>query len=69
MNHSSARKEEFERVAMAHTERLLRAALRLTRDHEAAEDLVQETLLLARRAFDQFERGTDCKAWLVTDHL
>ncbi len=64
MNHSSARKEEFERVAMAHTERLLRAALRLTRDRDASEDLVQETLLQAWRAFDQFERGTNCKAWL-----
>jgi RNA polymerase sigma-70 factor (ECF subfamily) len=25
---------------------------------------VQETLLRAWRAFDQFERGTNCKAWL-----
>ena len=27
-------------------------------------DLVQETLLRAWNAFDQFERGTNCKAWL-----
>lgn len=49
---------------MPHTERLLRAALRIAHDRPAAEDLVQETLLRAWRAFDQFERGTNCKAWL-----
>lgn len=49
---------------MPHTESLLRAALRITRDHAAAEDMVQETLLSAWRAFEQFERDTNCKAWL-----
>src|SRR5207253_9060197 len=49
---------------MSHTEALLRAALRITRERAAAEDLVQETLLSAWRRFDQFERGTNCKAWL-----
>src|SRR5207302_9788553 len=49
---------------MPHTESLLRAALRITRERAAAEDMVQETLLRAWRAFDQFERGTNCKAWL-----
>src|SRR5438552_2261316 len=49
---------------MPHTEALLRAALRIVRDRAAAEDMVQETLLRAWRAFDQFERGTNCKAWL-----
>ena len=58
------RRDEFERVAMPHTESLLRAALRITRDRAAAEDMVQETLLRAWRAFYQFEHGTNCKAWL-----
>jgi RNA polymerase sigma-70 factor (ECF subfamily) len=58
------RRDEFERVAIPHTESLLRAALRITGDRAPAEDMVQETLLRAWRAFDQFERGTNCKAWL-----
>jgi RNA polymerase sigma-70 factor (ECF subfamily) len=40
---------------------LLRVALRLTRDHQDAEDLVQETLLRAYRAVDRFDG-----AWLAT---
>lgn len=44
-----------------------RYALRLTRGNEAeAGDLVQETFLRAYRAWDQFERGTNCRAWLFT---
>ena len=64
MNYELMRQEEFERVAMPHTEGLFRAALRIARERSAAEDMVQETLLRAWRAFDQFERGSNCKAWL-----
>lgn len=64
MDHDSIQISEFEREAMPYTESLLRAALRIVRDRAAAEDMVQETLLRAWRAFDQFERGTNCKAWL-----
>src|SRR5207302_11462441 len=49
---------------MPHTESLLRAALRIPRERAAAKALCKETLLRAWRAFDQFERGTNCKAWL-----
>jgi len=64
MNHHLMRRDEFERVAMPHTESLLRAALRITRERAGAEDIVQETLMRAWNAFDQFERGTNCKGWL-----
>ncbi len=64
MKSNRMRRDEFELVAMPHTESLLRAALRITRDRAMAEDIVQETLLHAWKAFDQFERGTNCKAWL-----
>ncbi|HEY0945401.1 MAG TPA: sigma-70 family RNA polymerase sigma factor [Opitutaceae bacterium] len=43
---------------------LLGAAVRMTRDRPCAEDLVQETMLRAWKAFDQFEPGTNCKGWL-----
>src|SRR3984893_5462769 len=64
MNYDLRHRDEFERVAMPQTESLLRAAFRIAGDRAAAEDMVQETLLRAWRAFDQFERGTNCKAWL-----
>ncbi len=56
--------QEFERVAMPHARSLLRFALRLTQNSFAAEDLVQDTLLLAWRGFRQFEPGTNARAWL-----
>jgi RNA polymerase sigma-70 factor (ECF subfamily) len=40
------------------------AALRLTRNPQDAEDLVQETYLKAYRAYDTFEEGSNLKAWL-----
>jgi RNA polymerase sigma-70 factor (ECF subfamily) len=43
---------------------LYRFALSLTRDSAEADDLVQETYLKALRAFDSFQEGTHCKAWL-----
>lgn len=45
-------------------EQLLKTALRLTRNREDAEDLVQETYLKAFRHWRHFEPGTNLKAWL-----
>src|SRR5262249_41562296 len=45
---------------------LYRTALRLTRVPEDAEDLVQDTYLKAFRSMDQFQPGTNLKAWLFT---
>lgn len=55
---------EFENVALPHAAGLLRYALHLAGEKARAEDLVQEALLSAWRNFHQFERGTNCKAWL-----
>jgi RNA polymerase sigma-70 factor, ECF subfamily len=55
---------EFENVALPHAGGLLRYALHLAGEKARAEDLVQDTLLSAWRSFHQFERGTNCKAWL-----
>lgn len=41
-------------------------AVRLTRDGDAAQDLVQDTYLKAIRAEARFEPGTNLKAWLYT---
>lgn len=49
-----------------HLDSLYRTALRLTRNEQEAEDLVQDTFLSAYRSFHQFQRGTNCKAWLFT---
>ena len=64
MTYDSRRRDEFECVALPHCESLLRTALRITSNRAEAEDLVQEALLRAWRAFDQFERDSNCKAWL-----
>jgi RNA polymerase sigma-70 factor (ECF subfamily) len=59
-----ARQDEFERVALCHSRSLLRVARRLTSGSAAAEDLVQECLLLAWRSFHQLRAGTNARAWL-----
>jgi RNA polymerase sigma-70 factor (ECF subfamily) len=57
---------EFEAEALSSLDSLYRTALRLTHVPADAEDLVQETYLKAFRAADQFEPGTNLKAWLFT---
>jgi RNA polymerase sigma-70 factor (ECF subfamily) len=58
------RRELFEAQALPYLDSLYNTALRLTRNPQDAEDLVQETYLKAYRSFDQFEPGTNLKAWL-----
>src|SRR2546421_8994474 len=52
--------------ARASLNSLYLGAFRLTRFPADAEDLVQETYLKAFRAADQFEPGTNLRAWLFT---
>jgi RNA polymerase sigma-70 factor (ECF subfamily) len=56
----------FEIEALACLDSLYRTARRLTRSPADAEDVVQETYLKAFRAADQFEPGTNLRAWLFT---
>ncbi len=58
------RTELFEQEALQHLDALYRTALRMTRNPQDAEDLVQETYLRAYRFFDQFQPGTNIRAWL-----
>lgn len=57
-------KERFTREAMPLLDQLYGGALRMTRNPQDAEDLVQETYLKAYNAFDTFKPGTNLKAWL-----
>ncbi|OGQ24485.1 MAG: RNA polymerase subunit sigma-24, partial [Deltaproteobacteria bacterium RBG_16_71_12] len=61
---ASTKDRAFEREAMPHMRSLYGAAMRLVRSPDDASDLVQETMLKAYKAWDQFETGTNCKAWL-----
>jgi RNA polymerase sigma-70 factor (ECF subfamily) len=58
------RRQAFKNEALSHMETLYSAALYMTRDPGRAEDLVQDTYLKAYRFWDQYQAGTNCKAWL-----
>jgi RNA polymerase sigma-70 factor (ECF subfamily) len=63
------RRRAFEAEALPHLPRIYAAARRLrwaAGGAADAEDLVQETYLRAYRTFDNFERGTNARAWLLT---
>ena len=59
-----ARRAEFEETTLIHIHALYNMALKLTRNEAEAEDLLQDTFVRAYRFFDQFQRGTNAKAWL-----
>src|SRR5690606_10796999 len=52
--------------ALPHLDTLYRVALRLTGEPAGAEDLVQDTMLKALRAWQSFTPGSNARAWLVT---
>ena len=54
----------FEDEAVPYAAQLYPAAVRMTRSHQDAEDLVQETMTKAWAAFGGFEPGTNVRAWL-----
>jgi RNA polymerase sigma-70 factor (ECF subfamily) len=58
------RSARFERDAMPYLDQLYSAAMRMTRNPQDAEDLVQETFAKAFAAFHQYKHGTNLKAWL-----
>jgi RNA polymerase sigma-70 factor (ECF subfamily) len=61
---SSSRPDGFLDDCMSHMDALYGVACRLTRNPTEAEDLVQDALVKAMRARDQFQPGTNLKAWL-----
>jgi RNA polymerase sigma-70 factor (ECF subfamily) len=61
----SAPQAGFEALFVGVIAAALGVALRFTRNQADAEDLVQEAALLAHRAFDSFESGTNFRAWFL----
>ncbi|MDR2703640.1 MAG: sigma-70 family RNA polymerase sigma factor [Cellulomonadaceae bacterium] len=61
---AAARVARFEASAMEYLNQIYGAALRMTRNPQDAEDLVQETYLKAFSSFGQFQDGTNLRAWL-----
>ena len=57
-------KDPFAEEALAHLDALYGVACKLTRNPTEAEDLVQDALVKAMRGRDQFQSGTNLKAWL-----
>lgn len=55
---------QFEASALEYLDPLYSAALRMARNPQDAEDLVQDTFLKAFTAFEQYQPGTNLKAWL-----
>jgi len=64
--HPDRLRSAFEAVALPCAAAVHRFSLRLTGDPHAAADLVQEVFLRAYRSFDEFQTGTDCRAWLLS---
>ena len=62
----AVRRRDFERLALPVAPALYRTAVRLGRSSDDARDVVQETFLRAYRTFDNFQPGTNGKAWLFT---
>src|SRR5262245_41635843 len=58
-------RKRFEQLAVVHLDAAYNLAIRLTRNAQDAEDLVQEAYLRAFEAFARFQ-GTHGKAWLLT---
>ncbi|MBM3441379.1 MAG: RNA polymerase sigma factor [Bacteroidetes bacterium] len=59
-------KQDFNQMLLQNTEFLKPFAVTLTKDHEAAKDLLQETMYRALANHDKYSVGTNIKAWLYT---
>src|SRR5258706_8096380 len=61
---SSPEVDSFTEEVLGHMDALYGVACRLTRNPTEAEDLVQDALVKAMRAREQFHAGTNLKAWM-----
>lgn len=56
---------EFESLVLPQLDFLFGLAVQMTGDRDRAEDLVQESVLKAYRAFPRFRRGSNFRAWVA----
>jgi len=60
----AASRERFEKEAMPFLQEIYASAMRMTRQKESAEDLASEVYTRAWKSFNQFQEGTNLRAWL-----
>lgn len=56
--------ERFTEEALPMLDQMYGAAMKMTRNPQEAQDLLQDTFLKAYQAFGRFSEGTNLKAWL-----
>lgn len=66
MTDTGDRRARFEAEVLAHLDALYSFALKLTHERDDAEDLVSETVLRALDRWEQYQLGTNARAWLFT---
>jgi RNA polymerase sigma-70 factor, ECF subfamily len=64
LTQATSRQKTFVDEMLPHMDSLYNYALWLTNEHNAANDLIQDTYLKAYRFFDKYEQGTNARAWL-----
>ena len=57
-------RDDFSKIALPYLDEMYAGAMRMTRNPQAAEDLVADVFGKAWKSFHQFERGTNMRAWL-----
>ena len=58
------KQKKFENETVPHQDALYNYALKVTRNADDAQDLLQETYYKAFKNYHQFENGTNSKAWM-----
>ncbi|RME92772.1 MAG: sigma-70 family RNA polymerase sigma factor [Bacteroidetes bacterium] len=61
---NNSRQDVFTREFLPELDALFRFAFHLTRNQVKAEDLLQDTVERAIKAIDQYQQGTNARAWL-----